>query len=69
MSGGEAESVSLDKEVPDEAKLGLIDEDDESLEPDDSDESEAEAGMSDGGAEPDSTEEVIFEEDESGVAR
>jgi hypothetical protein len=73
MNEEQAESVPYEKEVPvdapDEDELELIDEEDEELEPDTSEEAATEAGMSHGGAELPLTENVEFEEDDSGVAR
>lgn len=73
MSEEQVEEVASAKEVPadapDEDELELIDEDDETLEPDTSDTAAMEAGMSQGGVELPPTEDVNFEEDESGVAR
>jgi hypothetical protein len=73
MSEEQPESVPFEKEVPADApdvdELGLIDEEDEALEQDASEEATTEAGMSEGGVELTPTQDVKFEEDESGVAR
>lgn len=52
-----------------EAELDLIDEDEEELEPDTSEESVAEAGMSSGDFVMVPADDITFEEDESGVAK
>lgn len=73
MSEEQAEGVFSVREVPadapDEDELELIDEDDEILEQDASDDAAKEAGMSEGGVELPPTDDVVFEDDESGVAR
>jgi hypothetical protein len=73
MSDEEAGSVPFEKEDPtdasDDIERSLIDEEDQDLEQDESEEATAEAGMSEGGVELPPTPDVKFEEDESGVAR
>jgi hypothetical protein len=61
MSNEQPESVTIDE-------LELIGEDDDVLEQDASDEATAEAGLTEEGVEMAPTDEVRFEEDESGVA-
>ncbi len=72
MSEQESQDIPYDKGVPpdapDEEELELIDEEDEALEADTSEEATAEAGMSQGGAELEPADDIEFEEDESGVA-
>lgn len=73
MSEEEVESVLSAKELPadapDEDELELIDDDDETLDEDASEEAATEAGMSQGGVALAPTEEINFVEDESGVAQ
>ena len=61
-----------DREAPDESveeELDLVDEDEEELEPDTSEERAAEAGMSSGDFVMVPADNIAFEDDESGVAR
>jgi hypothetical protein len=61
-----------DADSPDESiedELDLVDEDEEELEPDTSEERTAEAGMSDGGFVMVPADDIEFEDDESGVAK
>jgi hypothetical protein len=73
MSDEQPQSVPVEEEVPADApdvdELELIDEDDDILEQDASEEATVEAGMTDEGVELAPTDEVKFEEDDSGVAR
>ena len=56
------------RDLPDLGELDLIDDDDEVLEPDSSDEATTEAGLTEEGVELAPTDTIEFEEDNSGVA-